>query len=372
MSSRNDYMLRGSLARRGYDWWWHSLVGKSKRTGAEQPFFIEYYVINPALGGAEPILGQHPESKRRGLKPSYAMLKAGTWAPKAARQIHNFFGIQKLEVQSSPLAVRIGDATLSETHLEGSVAVTPEEAAAHPELMCDGGRMSWKLEAEKVLHYDVGFGASAPFRAANAFQMFWHVEGMLTRYRGSLELDGEGFEVDPATCGGYQDKNWGTDYTSPWVWLSCNRFRRRGSSKVLELTSLDVGGAQPVLFGRALERRLLVAFHHEGTLHEFNFSKFWTRPGQRFDCHAEPDAIVWKLEAWNSTAKVVIDFRCARETMLKVNYENPDGEWRHKDLWNGGWGQGTLDLYRKTAQGYELAESFDGELAGCEYGEESR
>jgi hypothetical protein len=365
-------MLEGGLARRGYDWWWHSLVGRSRRTGHEQPFFIEYYVVNPALGGAEPVLGQLPENRSRGVRPSYAMLKAGTWAPKAARQIHNFFGIQKLQVRSSPLAVRIGEATLSETGLEGSVSVLPEAAAAHPEFMCDAGRMSWKLEAEKVLHYDVGFGASAPFRAAHAFQMFWHVEGMLTRYRGTVELDGEEFQVEPETCCGYQDKNWGTDYTSPWVWLSCNRFKRRGGGETLKLTSLDVGGAQPVLFGRALKRRLLVAFFHEGTLHEFNFSKIWTRPGQRFDCRVEPDAVCWKIEAWNSTAKVVIDFRCPRESMLKVNYENPDGEKRHHDLWNGGCGEGTLDLYRRTASGFELVGSFDGERAGCEYGEETR
>lgn len=372
MSSRNDFMLRDSLARRGYDWWWHSLVDKSRRTGAEQPFFIEYFVVNPELGGAEPVLGQLPANRARGAKPSYAMLKAGTWAPKAARQIHEFFEIQKLQVSSSPLSVRIGDATLSETRLDGAVSVTPEAAVAHPEWMCDAGRLSWKLEAEKVLHYGVGFGASAPFRALNAFQMFWHVEGMLTRYRGTLELDGEEFTVEPETCCSYQDKNWGTDYTSPWVWLSCNRFRRRGESEVLRLTSLDVGGAQPVVFGHALPRRLLVAFFHEGTLHEFNFSKVWTRPDQKFDCRAEPDFVSWKIEAWNGTAKVVVDFKCPRESMLKVNYENPDGEKRHHDLWNGGHGKGTLDLYRRTARGFELVGAFDGEMAGCEYGEETK
>ena len=51
MNSRNGYMLSGKRSRRGYDWWWHSLVGVNARTGEKQPFFIEYYVINPALGG---------------------------------------------------------------------------------------------------------------------------------------------------------------------------------------------------------------------------------------------------------------------------------------------------------------------------------
>ena len=32
MDYRNGYMLTGSLAKRGYDWWWHSLIGVSRKT----------------------------------------------------------------------------------------------------------------------------------------------------------------------------------------------------------------------------------------------------------------------------------------------------------------------------------------------------
>lgn len=46
---RNYYMLKGPLAKKGYDWWWHSLTAYDKETGEERPFFIEYFVCNPAL-----------------------------------------------------------------------------------------------------------------------------------------------------------------------------------------------------------------------------------------------------------------------------------------------------------------------------------
>ena len=52
MDNRNGYMLKGRLARRGYDWWWHSMVAHDRETGEPQPFFIAYLVINPALGGS--------------------------------------------------------------------------------------------------------------------------------------------------------------------------------------------------------------------------------------------------------------------------------------------------------------------------------
>lgn len=69
MDDRNGYMLKGISAKRGYDWWWHSLVGISVKTGEKRPFFIEYYVINPALGGESVIPGQLPENHARGSSP---------------------------------------------------------------------------------------------------------------------------------------------------------------------------------------------------------------------------------------------------------------------------------------------------------------
>ena len=42
-------MLKGPLAKQGYDWWWHSLTAYNKETGEPRPFFIEYFVCNPDL-----------------------------------------------------------------------------------------------------------------------------------------------------------------------------------------------------------------------------------------------------------------------------------------------------------------------------------
>ncbi len=372
MDDRNRYMLKGKLTRRGYDWWWHSLVAVNAKTGEKQPFFIEYYVINPALGGDQVIAGQLPSNKAKGLKPSYAMLKAGRWGTpdgQPATQIHNLYPISQFKADFSKMEVRIGDHTANETHLKGSVKLTPEEAAAHPEYMSDAGEMSWDLKAEKVLPYSVGFGTSPFFVAINAFQMYWHAAGMLTRYSGTITFNGEKYNVEPDTSAGYQDKNWGVDYTSPWVWLNCNNFTSRSTGKKLARTSLDCGGAQPVVLGVSLPRRMLIAFYHEGELHEFNFSKFWTGPKQVFDCPITDEYVGWNLTAWNKTGKIEIHFKCPRKHMLNVNYENPDGDKRHNELWNGGHASGSVTLWKKVDGKYIKIDDFDGELGGCEYGE---
>lgn len=372
MDDRNGYMLRGKLARRGYDWWWHSFVGISERTGEKQPFFIEYYVVNPALAEAKPVLGQLPANKAAGKKPSYAMLKAGRWGAGVAAQIHNFYPISEFSAAVDRMDIRIGRATATETRLVGSVSLSPAEAKAHPEYMSDPGEMSWDLKAEKVLPYSVGYGTSPFFRALQSFQMYWHAAGMLTRYEGKVRFGGEDYRVEPESSSGYQDKNWGSDYTSPWVWLNCNGFTDRATGKRLTRTSLDVGGAQPVVFGVSLPRRLLVAFRLEGELYEFNFSKFWTGSRQRFDCPVTDEKVEWNIEVWTRKAKIEIRFSCPRPTMLNVNYENPDGEKRHNELWNGGFAAGFVSLYRREAGAWAKVGDYDGELGGCEYGEYDR
>lgn len=365
---RNGYMLNGSLAKRGYDWWWHSLVGHHKETGEPKPFFIEYYVINPALGGKEPILGQHPDHKNAGRKPSYAMLKAGCWVPGGAVQIHNFYGVHDFNASSETLDVRIGPHTASETHLKGAVELSQEQATAHPEYLSEHGSMQWDLKARKVLTYDVGYGASAPARASAAFDMFWHVQGMRTEYDGTILFNGEEYVVTPEKSCGYQDKNWGRDYTNPWIWLNCNNFVSATTGQRLPNTSLVVGGGCPVVFGVKLDRRILVAFQHDSTMHEYNFTKVWTRPVQRFLCQVTPSHITWKVKVWNKDSRLSARFSCPRNTMLLVKYENPDGAYHHRQLWNGGWASGQVTLDVKGKSGWERVDTFRGEMGGCEWG----
>ena len=72
-------MLRGSDAKRGYMRWWHSFQGVCPTTQETRTFFVEYSILNPALGAAQPILGQHPYYRRHGMKPSYLCMKAGVF-----------------------------------------------------------------------------------------------------------------------------------------------------------------------------------------------------------------------------------------------------------------------------------------------------
>ena len=369
--SRDAFMLHGALAGEGYDWWWHSFTAHHSVTGEAKAFFIEFFAINPALGKDMPVFGQLPENKSR---PSYLMVKAGAWGEDAA-QLHRFFAWDDVTIRDElPIHISAGDCFLSEDRTLGEVKVTEDEAAEHPEYLSDAGQMVWDLKIDKQIAFNVGYGASKALREAEAFEMFWHAEGMKTAYEGTVVWNGERYDVSPDTCYGYADKNWGKDFTSPWVWLSSNNLTSRITGKHLSNTVFDIGGGRPKVGPIALERKLLSAVWYEGEPFEFNFSKFWTLTRTRFDCRQGKNKLVWRVVQETPMHKMAVRITCDKKDMLKIRYEAPDGSFRHKELYNGGNGIGRMKLYRRKVSvknrfALELVDDMDIANIGCEYGE---
>lgn len=365
--SKNGYRLTSLSSKRAYDWWWHSLVAEHAETGELKPFFIEYYVINPGLYKGEIVWGQNKDSKAKGEKPCYAMLKVGTWGTNKI-QLHNFYNISDFRASKQSLNCTIGNNTLTEKSLAGEVNVTKQESLKYPERMSDAGSIKWNLSVEKDVKFDVGYGSSKLLNFLGAFHMYWHVEGMRCKYKGEIILNSEKYIVRPETSSGYQDKNWGRDYTNPWIWLNCNNFTSRLTSEKID-ASFDLGGGCPRVFGISLPRRILTAFYYKGEFTEFNFSKFWRKSTQNFSNHEDDNYFYWNIISENRKHRIEVNFKCDKSKLLLVNYENPDGEKNHNKLWNGGHAEGTLKFYKKKLGKFQLVDELEGSLGGCEYGE---
>ena len=137
--TRDACMLHGPLAHHGYDWWWHSFTAQDAETGEDKPFFIEFFVCNPALGEDAPVFGQLPANQQAGKRPSYLMVKAGTWGEDAC-QLHRFFGWKDVVLHGdAPYSIRAADCLACETVLKGSIVLSAEEAAAATEAAVSGG-----------------------------------------------------------------------------------------------------------------------------------------------------------------------------------------------------------------------------------------
>lgn len=372
--TRDQWMLKGPLADKGYDWWWHSFTGENEKTGERKAFYIEFFTCNPAHAQDKPVIVWNDKEKQdAGIRPSYLMVNAGFWGEDHG-QLHRFFSLKDTDIPDKvPYQVKAGNCFCSERYTEGSISVSEEDVKEHPEWMCDSGQIIWKLKMYKDIAFNVGYGASTPLRKLNAFEMFWHAEGMKTLYDGEVILNGEKYIVQAESCNGYADKNWGGDFTSPWVWLSSNDLRSLVTGKKLNNSVFDIGGGRPKIGPVALNRKLLGGIYYEGKFYEFNFSKVWTCSRTEFDCRETDDEIMWYVNQTTLTARLETRIRCKKSEMLNINYESPDGHKRHNRLWNGGTGRGTLKLYKRDAFGKEtLIDEIAAEGIGCEYGEYDR
>ena len=367
--TRNAFMLHGPLAHLGYDWWWHSFTAQDAETGEDKAFFVEYFFCNPALAEDAPVLGQLPANRAANKRPSYLMVKAGCWGEDHC-QLHRFFSLKQTRIhETAPYEVEAADCYASETVLRGSIDIPQAEALAHPEWMCDAGRMSWDLELDKQIAFNVGYGASKPLRDAEAFAMYWHAEGMKTAYRGTVICNERTYLVTPEKSYGYADKNWGRDFTSPWVWLSSNCLVSKRTGKQLTNSVFDIGGGRPKIYFVPLDRRLLGVFYYEGKEYDFNFSKLHLMVKTDFSFEEQEDLVVWHVRQENIHAVMETEVFCRKRDMLLVNYEAPDGSKRHNRLWNGGNGWGTVTLYDKDGKDLRPVDTVEATHIGCEYGE---
>ncbi|MBO4419760.1 MAG: hypothetical protein J5789_08070 [Oscillospiraceae bacterium] len=367
--NRNAFMLHGPLAHLGYDWWWHSFTAQDVETGEDRAFFVEYFICNPALAEDAPVFGQLPANREAGKRPSYLMVKAGCWGEDHC-QLHRFFSLKKTRIHAdAPYEVEAEDCYASETALRGSVRITEAEAQAHPEWMCDAGTMSWDLKLDKQIAFNVGYGASKPLRDVEAFAMYWHAEGMKTAFSGTVTCNGRKYLVTPERSYGYADKNWGRDFTSPWVWLSSNCLASKKTGLPLKNSVFDIGGGRPKIYFVPLDRRLLGVFYYEGKEYDFNFSKLHLMVKTEFSFEEQADEVVWHVRQENYQAVMETEVRCRKRDMLLVNYESPDGAKRHNRLWNGGNGWGTVRLYEKNGGTLTLVDEVEATHIGCEYGE---
>ncbi len=369
--TRNACMLRGPLAKCGYDWWWHSFTAQDAETGEDKPFFIEFFLCNPELAEDEPVFGQLQASIDAGKKPSYLMVKAGTWGEDHC-QLHRFFAWKDVILRAeAPYLVHADNCLAGESVLKGSISISEEEAKAHPEWMCDHGDISWDLIIDKQVAFNVGYGASKPFRDAEAFAMYWHAEGMKSAYSGQVIFNGRKYNVSPEKSYGYADKNWGRDFTSPWVWLSSNCLTSRLTGKKLENSVFDIGGGRPKIYFVPLERRLLGVFWYEGKEYDYNFSHPWMKVRTEFSFEETDEKVFWIVRQENINSVMETEVRCLKKDMLLVNYESPDGAKLHNRLWNGGNGVGVIRLWERTGEGLKLIDEIEATHIGCEYGEYS-
>lgn len=354
-------MLWGSLTKKGYMRWWHSFSGTHVETGAVRTFFVEFFIINPGLGGELPILGQHPYYKKRGMKPSYVMVKAGIFPSgedEPGRQLHAFYPISSLKTTKCPLAMQVEDCFYSEDRIKGVVDVSPAEAN-HRSFMTDAGYMEWDLEVSKAVSCHTGVYGGRFMQFLNALDSFWHGEGIRSFFKGTVVLDEDIYLINPEDSYGYADKHWGRSYNNPWLQLACCHLTSEKAGRTLRHSAIAVNGCHPRFLWFPLHKKLMLQLTYMGEDFEFNHCKW--------DVKETNKRLIWHILAQNKSSVVKVSGSCSKAQLMFLKYENPDGLLSRFPLWAGASGIGTIQLYRRVQGGRELLDTLTLENALCEY-----
>lgn len=366
---RNAYGLSGRLARKGYMRWWHSFQGTNRETGETRTFFIEYFLMNPALGGDIPIWGLHPYYRKRHMRPSYFLIKAGVLPSadgKQGRQLHRYFGIHELSRTLQPFTLQAEECFCSEQRISGSVEVSVKEAR-HRFLQTDAGTMDWNLEVHKTISCHTGFIASPVFTALNALDSFWHGEGIQCYYRGQVALDGQVFHVTTEDCYGYADKHWGRAYNSPWLQFASCHLHSERTGKDLKHSALALDGCHSKFLCIPLRRKLNLQLTYTGEDFDFTFANILKFPRIAWDSGEKKGHLVWHIKARNHDMLLKLSISSRLRTMMPMNYETTDGRRYRQPILCGNQGLGWIEIYRRTPAGLQLLDKLTIRDGLCEY-----
>lgn len=299
-----------------YEWWWHHMTAYHKKTRKSKSFYIEFFL----------------------MEGKYGMLKIGCWAENSRqqnKQISVFFTPEECFASKKQMNVKFFKnklffANASNTRLKGHIF--QNESPGRKNLYSDKGRVTFHILVHKFKNYkttDIYF-------PTKLIPMYWYIGGLYTEYSGEIVWDDEIYELIPTQSFGYQDKNWGYNYSKPWLWLQSSCIRHNG--KIIPRAAFSCGGCTPfrwdllghhVIFTCNIPK--IFSFDINFTRLKFDEYKFEWKDKSR-----------WILTIKNKLYDIKLNIQCPEYGITKIHYETPKGELRN--VYNSGIGRGSLQI----------------------------
>jgi hypothetical protein len=197
--------------------------------------------------------------------------------------------------------VRIGDAWLSENHMEGSIQ--------------NGGRsLTWSLDFEPASrcfhHLPVQLRSRVESRVSTLCS-----PNLAVPFFGTVSLDGDDLLFDGEL--GSQSHRWGARHSSTWSWAHCSNFEEAPDS-------LFEGVAAQSSFGPIPAPTMTFLFlRYKGEDIAFNELRSSLSARSRYEMPT------WSFTARNDDWKIAGAARATTDRLMQVRYEDPDGTERY-------------------------------------------
>ncbi len=372
---RNEYKLKGSLRKCGFDRWRYVFNAVNRANGDERNFFIELSVLNPAVSPQATVvyesqvekLGESDlqaalsgnldtQSSYSQTVPSYCCIRAGILG-RRPRALAKCFPCDEFILQKSGFDVKVGECAFSDSDLSGSVTVTKSDLVKNPQPKSDAGRMVWDLKYKRIFD-------TKPVLTKN--NVSWFATGIYTEFSGTVSFDGVEYVVSPGSSFGYTDKIWGCDIPFPFVHISCPR-----------LTSVFTGRPMPDS-GFAVEGEFdgncASAVKFLGDEYSFGKGKKIKKFTSIWSCVRTPsnsgaEELHWSVSLNSKKYILDIDVFCDASEMIVKEYCMTHGQGDVLRVLGGASAMGEIRLYRQRRKTLELIQHAKISKAFAEYGE---
>ena len=196
--------------------------------------------------------------------------------------------------------VRIGDAWLSETHLDGRVTSV-------------GRELTWSLDFEPAPRCFHHLPAQLRERIAGRVSTVCS-PNLAVPFSGTISVDGRELDLDAAP--GSQSHRWGARHSETWTWAHCSSFDE--GSAVFEGVA-----AQASLGPLPAPKTTFLFLRYGGEDIAFNELKWALRARSDYELPA------WSFKAHTDRWKVTGTALARPERMVQVTYNDPDGSERY-------------------------------------------
>lgn len=338
--------LRSSIKKSGFARWRYVFNGQSVLAGDRTSFFIELYVVNPALSPNEVVWSDphavpafKDESQlyipEEAVSPhSYVAIRVGRYGLDG-QIIQKLLPASCLSLSKNVLDVADGAFRLEGDTLSGQTGE-------------DGRNVSWCLKIEK-------FRSFLPGKMQK--DMYWGAPAIRAFFSGELSFCGESYHVEPGTSFGFVDKLWGKDYPYPFFHLSCSHISSVITGKPLVNASFAVQGIYSESFALFAE------------IDAIKLSRPRVKNKPNFGCVVLDNKLHWTVSVPFRRYLIDIDVFCSSDQMAVRSYTCPSNPMEELQVLGGSTGTGELRLYRRIKKkNLELIEHATLLDVRCEYG----
>ena len=338
-TDRDSFMLRGALAKQGFDVWRHCIHGVSETTGKERTFILDFGGINPQLREEEPVFAKD------GTRPSYFAVMACICGEEGS-VLTRYFPWDRVSTDTAlDVLVSASDCFLSETRTMGRIEVSAEDVEKNPTVHPEAGKLIWDLKIKKPIALNLGYSTSGPLRDTEIMDAYWHTEGLISEYDGVIEWNGEKYLVKPETCYGYADKVWGKNAGPRWEYISCCDLTSKKNGK-LKNSAFSFGIGTQINVGPINTKEALAGgIYLDGETYEYNFSKMWMLTRSRTAEKRNGKKCVFAIAEETPLSRMKLKVTCDRNQMRELRMETTAGDLRRMLV--GGDGQAELIIERK-------------------------